>query len=64
MSAGHNRRQIITTLGAAGLLFPLRQNEIESKNIVFRDYVSLKAMEADKSLKEGAIVRTAGCCRK
>jgi len=56
----YNRRQAITTLGAAGMFLPLRQSEVENKKIDFRDYVSLKAMEDDKSLKEGYIVRTAG----
>ncbi len=60
MAATYNRRQAISTLGAAGFLFPFRESEIESRKIDFRDHVSLKAMQDDKSLKEGTVVRTAG----
>ena len=60
MSAIYNRRQALVALSAAGMTIPLRLNEVENKTTDFRNYFSLRAMEADRSLKEGAVVCTAG----
>ena len=58
----YSRREAITTLGFSGAFFSFSKSdgEIAANEFDFRHFPSLKAMEDDKSLKEGSFVSTAG----